>query len=306
MITYRKTDKKLIAELYKHVRFSEATNKCRSDLSLPYLLTYWQLEKVPEYAWVNKNLVLLLHDIEYSSKQTVLVGDNLILDTLKQIFNHQALSGEEPQINMATSETVQSLRAHSKVFIIEHDRDLDEYILDSSVIADFLSPKLRTFRQAVSSFNRNYGSMVAVQFNDMSDRTVVHELVNSLHSWETHRNTNNDPGAIEKKYNDAMLSAPSESGILSMIVRLNGKPIGFCLYSMVAEKSYCLPHIIQVDYSYNHIFDYVLHSLCSRMSIEGIKFINAEEDMGIPGIRHKKKHLAPIDMDMRYTIRPSE
>lgn len=291
--------------LQELIRASESETECRADISLAYLITYWKLKTPPLFAKVNNNYILNLYDIEQSSAETAIIGSNKLKVTIEEVFASQAHSNVPAQITLATEAQIKLLEGDVR-FNVSPDHDLDEYILDVDLLTSFNHPHLRTFRQAVEKFDGIYSTDRTIRLEQLSYTTeTISRVINTLHSWERPKQQN-DPLGIEKKYLEEMLRTASQTNLQLVGLFDEDKLIGFCMYTLSEQKKFCLAHVIKVDYSFTHSFDYFLHAFAKYMKTQGYKYINAEEDMGVPGIRFKKQHLAPVKMLRRYTITPGE
>lgn len=291
-----------IASFYSELSALENSGECRADLCLAYFCTYWNLVQKPKFTKINGNIVLDLHDVETQENYICLVGSHKLPETIDTVFAYLVENGREAIINMLDEATVSLLRNCANLKII-HNRYLDEYILSVEDHALLKKKSLRNSRQAVQKFLKYYNDEIRIFELDLNDTSSVISLINSMHTWDVRANSaNNDPGRVEKKYIEKLLTTINITGLRNMAVCYEDQIIGFILYSLDEKKKFCIPHAIKVNYGFRHSFDFLLYALACKLKTAGIEYINAEEDMGAEGIRFKKMHLAPIKMYRRYSI----
>ncbi len=286
--------------IYKIIRDRE-NDECRSDLSLPYLLTYWRLVKPPRYTFLNNNLVLELYDPAIPGNCIAIIGNENLNETINNIFIYQTTNSLNNEVSMLNEEQAKLLLNYPK-FKINNDTDLDEYIINLNEYCNLRGKKLKSNRQAINNFSRKYGNNLNMEILDSIDDLIIKSLVNSMHIWEQKRSTNHDPSGTQLKYLEKMLLKSSLLGIKCAILKFNNSIIGFCIFSKVIEKKFGIAHIAIVDHTFVNSYDYLVFRVCEHLKNNGYQYLNIEEDMGIEGIKFKKQHMNPCRYQKRYSV----
>lgn len=275
----------------------------RTDFSPAYIPSYYNTDGNLKFSTLNDNLIAQYTDPETKQLNIVAFGKNKIDSTLRQIFLYQKDNGLEQVVK--DLETAQIENINDKTIKITSYPENDEYIISAKDHRNLLGKDLAEERKAVRSFIRNYGDDIKIYELDLSKHNSAELIINALHVWEHYyKNNNNDPESLERQYISLFLMHADELPTRNIVISHAGQIIGLILYDIFEEYSCAVGHSLKVDYAYNHAFDFGLHVLASRLHTEGIKFLNVEEDMGIPGLRTKKNHLMPVKKLLRYCARP--
>lgn len=276
----------------------------RSDFSPAYIPSYYNTDGNLKFSNLNDNLVAQYTDPETKQLNIVVFGKNKIDSTLREIFSYQKVKGLEQIVT--DLETVQVENIKDKSITVSSYDENDEYIISTKDHRDLLGKGLAEERKAVRSFIRNYGDDIKIYELDLSKHNSAGLIINALHVWGHYfKNNNNDPESLERQYISLFLMHADELPTRNIVISHAGQIIGFILYDVFEEYSCAVGHSLKVDYAYNHAFDFGLHVLASRLHTEGIKYLNVEEDMGIPGLRAKKNHLMPVKKLLLYSARPT-
>ena len=80
------------------------------------------------------------------------------------------------------------------------------------------------------------------------------------------------------------------------VVLNNGEISAFCLYEKISEDM-VVSHVELTDNSHRGIHAYLINELAKKT---GEKYINKEDDMGLPGLRRFKESFNPDHMLKKY------
>ena len=85
-------------------------------------------------------------------------------------------------------------------------------------------------------------------------------------------------------------------------IYLNNRLIGFSIDELLKD-GYVISHFGKADRSYTGIYKYIEHVNAKYFYAKGYKYINYEQDLGIPGLKKTKELWHPIKFLEKYTIR---
>jgi hypothetical protein len=288
-----------ILEFTKKVREFEP----RSDFSPAYIVGYYNIDGQLRFCELNGNLIASYNDPETNTHCIEVFGANRLSETITEIFAYQKAHGLPVEITCLDDRQVSVL--HDNRMVVERYIDKDEYVISCDDHARLAKKELAAESRAVRNFIKNYGDDVKIYELDLTNEQSVNLLINAWHVWrEYFKNTNNDPDRVERKYTGMYLDHAHELPTRNFVISHADHIIAFGIFDVFEEFSCAVFHSLKVDYAYNHAFDFGLHVIANRLRSDGIKYINVEEDMGVPGIRYKKQHLAPVTLLKRYSVRP--
>ena len=91
-----------------------------------------------------------------------------------------------------------------------------------------------------------------------------------------------------------------ELGLAGGIIRTEGKIIALTLGERLNSDTFCV-HIEKADTAYAGIYAGI-NNLFVRSSMDGMKYVNREEDLGIEGLRKAKLSYHPAFILRKYTV----
>lgn len=276
----------------------------RSHFSPAYIPSFYNTDGNLKFSTLNGNLLASYTEPETKQSKIVVFGKNKIDSTLREIFLYQKDKELEQVVTDLEASQIENIKDKS-IKVIRYPEN-DEYIISTKEHSYLFGKDLAEERKAVRSFIRNYGDDIKIYELDLSKHNSVALIINALHVWGREiKNNNNDPESLERQYISLFLMHADELPTRNMIISHAGQVIGIILYDVFEEYFCAIGHSLKVDYAYDHAFDFGLHALTSRLHAEGIKFLNVEEDLGIPGLREKKNHLMPVKKLLFYSARPT-
>jgi hypothetical protein len=276
----------------------------RMDFSPASIRSFYDTDDRLAFSRLNSNLIAKYYDPEINEIVYAIYGKNKLVESINELFSFLRNNGQSQIVTNIDEDQATALRK-SKDFFVEQMEEAYEYIISTKAHAHLINPKLKDEAMHVRSFVRRYGDDVCIYELDMSKPAAITKIINSWHVWNNHyKNNNNDKVGEERKHINAYLSVASELPTRCMVISYASQIVGFTFFDVYKEYSCAVGHFIKVDYAYNHAFDFMVHALCSKLYTEGIKYINIENDLGIPGIRYKKQSLLPVKMLKFYTATP--
>ncbi len=174
-----------------------------------------------------------------------------------------------------------------------HNEDDSDYLFFQEKLAGYPGKKMHKKRNLVNQFLRSYDPLVlplgsevrsdALKVLDIWQNTTVQEMATS----DYHQCAE----ALERQKEFRM------SGIM---VYADGHPAGFMMGEALNDETFTI-HFAKADISFKGIYQFLFSRFASEIG-EGYKYINMEQDMGNPGLRHTKRSYYPDLMAHKYRI----
>ena len=195
-------------------------------------------------------------------------------------------------------EYVQAYPQSGDLFDIEQSLDTADYIYELEHLADLAGAKLRKKRNLVRQFERAYSDVRLGQitrenlaeFMALAERVFAGtEMTGSLESemkvWP-----------LVREY----LFAP-ELRLESLTLSVDGQMIGFAIFSPLGSDGFDI-HFEKIDHHlYKGAAQFFVQALAKALVGRG-RYMNREQDLGIPGLRHAKESLDPAFLYKRCTL----
>ncbi len=165
-----------------------------------------------------------------------------------------------------------------------------DYLFNKSTLSDYPGRNLSKKRNLVHQFHELYNAKLrkcsksdALQIKDVLDIWVK----------QTKRK-------IEETDYYPCLEAIEMQDILQLsglIVSIDGIDVGFLLGEGKNDTFYI--HFAKADMSYKGIFQFMYQEFCKTLS-DDIHYINLEQDLGDPNLKHAKHSYHPDKMEIKY------
>lgn len=178
------------------------------------------------------------------------------------------------------------------VFTISADEAEFDYIYETEKLIEFSGKKLRKKRNLIKQFIANYPDYNIVSLSEQHCSDCV-ELATRISKEK--KLASDDLPAI-KCFFDAFTTL-KEAGI---VIYIKDKLIGFSVLSQLNNETYC-EHFEKVDHAYKGAAQMMVNATAKHLGTR-IKYINREQDMGIPGLRHTKRSYDPTIILKRYQL----
>lgn len=294
-------------ELFEYYQDFLFTFSPHCDFSLNNLLIWFGADNV-KFSSLKGNLVLYINEALYTNQlggswYTILGASNAS-EALDEFFD----SGLAKELVMVPDYFVSSI-TNQKRWKITEDVNNRDYILDIPSLLHKRGKLYENFRYQVSYFLKNHSQDSRLQDLDLSDPDVKKEILHCLKSWQItsfgakgNDRERTDERAIKRLFalQPILLTKHRCIGLY-----IGDELAGFSIFHTSQTKHPIgLGNHIKYNSQYKRMFDFLVFATASRLSTEGIRFLNAEQDMGLHGIRHHKKYLNPITYYKKYNIKP--
>lgn len=171
------------------------------------------------------------------------------------------------------------------VFQFTPRRDLAEYIYDTERIAALSGHHLAKRRTEVRKLRNTYGGRLRVDPVTPADFEDIRQCENR---WLDDHGGDDDYAALTRE--SRIVSFHLENwdllGLRGVIARIDGLPVGFS-YGAPVNDIYFDALIEKANHRIPGLYR-LLFQEESRLAASGFRYINREEDLGIPGLREVK------------------
>ncbi len=207
--------------------------------------------------------------------------------------------GAKPVVRRVPEQLVEKLAADGP-YAWEHDRDSDDYIYPRERLASLSGRKMHQKKNHYNYF---------VGHNQFECLPISLELLPALLSvqegWLATKEEQNVPPSqfsheIESVHE--LLRNMDNLRQTGMAIRINDKIEGFTMGELVGPDTVVV-HIEKANYEVRGLF-VAISSHFSRQLPAEVLYINREQDLGLPGLRHSKESLKPEFMRRKFTVTP--
>ena len=180
------------------------------------------------------------------------------------------------------------------------DRANYDYLYDKQELIDLKGRAFHSKKNHLNYFLANYEYEYLPMLPSMAD-----EAMDFVRAFNKRKNLE-DPherellAFEERAMQDTFLHLDSVV-YMSGVIRINGKIEAISVGGHIGDQTVSV-HIEKANVEFRGLYQAINNEFCKSMPAE-IKYINREEDMGIPGLRKAKLSYNPIELIEKYTIR---
>lgn len=177
------------------------------------------------------------------------------------------------------------------------ERNAFDYVYNARDLIELKGAKYRNKRNHINQF-RKYCPQYEYQ---PLTAALVSSCIACEEEWCCQRDCDSDPSlAVER---DAIMELLTNFGRLDYqggVIMIAGKVVAFTLGEQLNADTAVI-HVEKADPDIPGLYTAINQEFC-RHAWQNMRFINREEDMGLPGLRKAKLSYHPVKMVERYTV----
>lgn len=177
--------------------------------------------------------------------------------------------------------------------------DFFDYIYSRKSLVELPGGKLKTIRQSVASFFREYEGRL--EYEAISDRNIL-EVLEFQSAWYKKYASNKASGLEdENRFIAKCLKNWNELSLVGGIIRIDGK-IRSYTFGCELGKNIFDALIEKADFEFNSSLYRAMNNSFAKALLEKWEYVNRENDLGIEGLRTAKKRYQPFMILKKYEV----
>jgi hypothetical protein len=260
-------------------------------------LLVWRKACEIQYAIYKDALIMkrMGHDGTTTFMQPLGYRKEDLKDIVRELQAYKTVNKMDYLINDAEeSFTAEFRELFGDEFLIEEDRDNFDYIYERDKLVSLSGKILHKKKSHFNYFVKNFEHK---DFRITEDN--IDPIVEAAKSW-CKRHACKGYLLYELRSIIELLKNLDRLGLIGMAVSVNGQIVAFTIGEMVSSDT-AIIHVEKADSEVRGAYNYV-NRIFAEKYLEGITWVNREEDMGIEGLRHAKMSYAPAKFGKKYTI----
>lgn len=260
----------------------------------------WDIKGQMRVSQLHGNLVVRFTDYQTGKPFYSFLGDNHADDTAEKLLNLAKEEGIEFRLRLVPEAVAKVLDRN--MFEVIEDRDHFDYILDAEKLNKHTSKKLRYHYNLSSRLSDECGAGLEIRPMDLDQENQKKEVVQLTDTWVKNKSSQ-DQDTVSLAELDAikrLFLARAENN-LSLGIFYNNKLVGCSINEFLMNDS-VLCHFMKADSVFKGIYSFLFIET-SRLALNmGKKYINIEQDLGLPNLRQSKESFEPVDFLKKYII----
>jgi hypothetical protein len=259
-----------------------------------------------DVAELHGNLVVRYKWSEHGSPVYSLFGRNELERTAVDLLAGISELGHDPIVEQISERQATELRSVPSLRVARQP-ERDEYVLDAARHAALDGHSYKRLRYSIRHLTEQHHGKIAVRMVDSSNPAQLAEIEARLvampnSSWRT----GNDEDAWESACLSEFLRKPMGAPVKMFVITIAGSIRGIGVFEVAIGHDAAVFHILRTDSRFEGLVDFGIWALAHATARQGLRELNLEEDLGIPGLRRKKEHQHPSRMITAFTLRPAE
>ena len=179
---------------------------------------------------------------------------------------------------------------------VYEDRDNWDYVYEIENMVNLPGNRYRQKRRWLNKFSESYDYTFHVISGDLIKKTLELQL-----EWcDVSECQGNEDLMEEQKAIETAIKFYNELGISGGIIIVDGNCVAYTLGERLNQETLVI-HIEKAHIEYEGAYQ-AINNLFLKEFGKGIKYVNREQDLGIPGLRRAKEAYKPIHMVKKSVI----
>ena len=177
------------------------------------------------------------------------------------------------------------------------DRDTFDYLYEAEALKYFKGKKLSGQRNHVNRFLRTYGeewSFTPLKAENVED--VEAFLARYIDAIQKDSTTFEEDLAKSRE----VLHTLDHYGMVGGVLRVKGAVVGFSIGEVVGDTLFI--HMEKADRTCEGGYQMLVSQFAQRYGVDGVDYINREDDTGDPGLRTSKLSYKPVALLEKYAV----
>ena len=183
-------------------------------------------------------------------------------------------------------------------FLIKRETDMDNYVYLTEKLTTLAGKKLHSKRNHINRFKEQYN----YTYERLSDENFI-QLQQFIERWYSEKETSDSLKRERTAVYNSLLYH-KELSLKCGILKVDDKIAAFSVGEQLNEET-ALIHIEKADTSYDGAYA-VINNEFVKNEWQHCKYINREDDMGLPGLRKAKQSYHPELMVEMYSAAPQK
>jgi hypothetical protein len=287
---------------FKHLEISDKTDiELHTKKFPPYSdfnfvsMWSWDIKNEMLLSLLNGNLVVRFTDYVDGTPFYSFLGENNLDETAETLIDFAKKEGLKGELKLVPEDVAKHLSKNK--FESKEDRDHHDYIILTSTLKDYNTPKTHSRRKSVKRMLADFTPEIRLlNIDELGHQKNILRLITDR--VKTDKNVfENEILAISR-----FMSNHKEISFLPMGIFINNELAGF-FFSEVLNDGYATAHFWKANTKISqHIYAYLMQEKAKMLHERGCKFMNIEQDLGQENLRKWKSSYSSEIFLKKYII----
>jgi uncharacterized protein len=259
----------------------------------------WNTQQQFQISTLHGNLVTRFTDYVSGAPFYSFLGDLKINETAHDLLARSISEGVGHELRLVPEHAASQIDTVD--FCCDLDSDGSDYLLSVARLRAYDHSDLRDKRRQANRFLRDHPSHSLVRL-DLTWRPVQHAILDLFGQWALRRGTPDPYDLAEFHALERLLAAveflPELHGLG---VYMKEKLVAFIILELLPRKD-AMAHYWKANTEYVDLYAYLMRETGKYLAEHGRENLNAQQDLGLPGLRHNKSSYVPSAYLRKYTL----
>lgn len=272
-----------------------------SDFNFTSLWSY-DTEELCAVSLLNNNLVVQFSDYIDNKPFLSFLGTKNVESTIDTLLNFSFKSEKLLKyLKLVPHHSIEVIKNKNGQYEILEDNDNHDYILSIQDMAELKGGKYYDKRNLVNRFNKKYPHIQSKILN-ISDTHTQKQMIELFLHWAKQKKRKVEETETEKRAILRLFALSPHIRCFAIGLFDNARMIGFATYEL-AHDLHGVMSFEKGDITYDGIYSVLNHETSKHLHKLGFKYLNYEQDLGIPGLKQAKRLWRPIHHLKKYIIK---
>jgi hypothetical protein len=223
-----------------------------------------------------------------------LIGDRSVDESLMAVLKKSDCLKLVPEV------VIDNIKNKAYFDIIE-DRGQFDYIYPIASHADLAGGHYKIKRNKISKFMRIYGDKLSLRKMRFDDPAMKQEIGVIFSRWAKERRREDEEVRREAETLEKLFEYGKHFNLVGIQVFLDEECVAFSINEIV-QMDYAICHFQKSILTYGHIDVFLSNLVAKELKHFGCKYVNWEQDLGIPGLRELKQSYVQEFFLKKYSV----
>lgn len=238
---------------------------------------------------------------EKGRRRYALFGTANVHDAMRDVLDFMLAQGEDDGLCMVPEETVRLIDRKHGLHIREENWNAD-YVFHVETAHGLRGTRYGNLRQRINAFESRYSNIERADL-DLRNRQTNQLVRRLLEDWMSGTcSRQNDLEGVEVLAIARHLDLAGSVPIHALGTFVGDRLVSVSIYHCPPQPGWVILNHIMCDHRYKGAFGYSFHQVIRQAYDAGKTWLNAEQDLGRPGLRQTKSLLRPHHFLRRYSV----
>ncbi len=260
----------------------------------------WDIAEQAVLSVLNQNLIVKFCDYLTGQPFYSFLGNNNLQDTVQKLLDKSLEEGTGSELKLVPGDSIKGIDLTK--FSIKEDRDHFDYVYSVDELKSYEGRIYETKRNNLNRFMRKHAGTV-VKVLDLGNEETQEQIITLDHLWLENKILHKKNPEADNEFKALnRLFQPSSLDLVAIGLYASGKLIAFCISELLVS-GYALAHFAKANTHFPGVYAHLMKENAKLLSLSGVSFLNYEQDLGIPSLRHSKVSFRPKLFLKKYSVR---